>query len=123
MPAGIFRAGFLAKLAAGAALLAAAAFVSPARAQGSYSNFSVCVYFRYQEVSSIPGNLAQFSNQWVNVEKQVKVAKVYLETTRNNQLATADQVETMKKFFTDRGIKVSGGMGLTANEGNGFQSF
>jgi len=123
LPAGIFRAGFLAKLAAGAALLAAAAFVSPARAQGSYSNFSVCVYFRYQEVSSIPGNLAQFSNQWVNVEKQVKVAKVYLETTRNNQLATADQVETMKKFFTDRGIKVSGGMGLTANEGNGFQSF
>jgi len=29
----------------------------------------------------------------------------------------------MKKFFTDRGIKVSGGMGLTANEGNSFQSF
>ena len=29
----------------------------------------------------------------------------------------------MKKFFTDRGIKASGGMGLTANERNGFQSF
>ena len=99
--AGLLRSGFLAKLAAGAALLAAAAFVSPARAQGSYSNFSVCVYFRYQEVHSIPGNLAQFSNQWANVEKQVKVAKVYLETTRNNQLATADDVETMKKFFAD----------------------
>ena len=123
LPAGLLRSGFLAKLAAGAALLAAAAFVSPARAQGSYSNFSVCVYFRYQEVHSIPGNLAQFSNQWANVEKQVKVAKVYLETTRNNQLATADDVETMKKFFTNRGIKASGGMGLTANEGNGFQSF
>ena len=48
LPTGVFRTGFLAKLAAGAALLAAAAFVSPARAQGSYSNFSVCVYFRYQ---------------------------------------------------------------------------
>jgi len=72
--------------------MAALASVSPARAQGSYKNFSVCVYFRYQEVSSIPRNLAQFSNQWVNVEKQVKVAKVYLETTRNNQLATADEV-------------------------------
>jgi hypothetical protein len=123
LPAGPLRAGLLAKLAAGAVLLAAVASAPPARAQGSYTNFSVCVYFRYQEVSSTPRNMAQFSNQWANVEKQVKVAKVYLETTRNNQLATADEVETMKKFFTDRGIKVSGGMGLTANEGNGFQSF
>jgi hypothetical protein len=120
---GTRRSGFPAKLGGGLALLAAAASVSTARAQGSYSNFSVCVYFRYQEVSSIPRNLAQFSNQWANVEKQVKVAKVYLETTRNAQLATADEVETMKKFFTDRGIQVSGGLGLTANEGNGFQSF
>ena len=65
----------------------------------------------------------RFSNQWVNVEKQVKVAKVYLETTRNAQLATASDVATLKKFFTGRGIKVSGGMGLTANEGNGYQSY
>jgi len=119
---GVFQTGLLAKLAGGLALLAAAASVSPARA-ASYTNFNVCVYFRYQEVSSIPRNLAQFASQWANVEKQVKVSKVYLETTRNNDLATADQVETMKKFFTDRGIKASGGMGLTANEGNGFQSF
>ena len=118
---GIFQAGFPAKCA-WLALLAAAAFVAPMRAAG-YTNFDVCVYFRYQEVSSIPRNLAQFAGQWANVEKQVKVSKVYLETTRNNQLATADEVETMKKFFTDRGIKVSGGMGLTTNEGNGFQSF
>ena len=47
-----------------------------------------CVYFRYQEVHSIPGDLARFSNQWVNVEKQLKVDKVYLETTRNAQLAS-----------------------------------
>jgi hypothetical protein len=119
---GVFQTGFLAKLAGGLALLAAAAFVPPARA-ASYTNFNVCVYFRYQEVSSIPRNLAQFASQWANVEKQVKVSKVYLETTRNNGLATADEVETLKKFFTDRGIKASGGMGLTTNEGNGFQSF
>ena len=113
---------FLSKLACGVALLAALASASPARA-GGYTNFSVCVYFRYQEVSSIPRNLAQFAAQWANVEKQVKVAKVYLETTRNKQLATADEVEAMKKFFNDRGIKTSGGMGLTVQEGNGFQSF
>ena len=57
------------------------------------------------------------------MEKQVKVDKVYLETTRNAQLATDADVETMKKFFNDRGIKTSGGMGLTAHESNGFQSY
>ena len=29
----------------------------------------------------------------------------------------------MKKFFQDRGIKVSGGMGLTVQESDGFQSY
>src|ERR1039458_4704843 len=53
-----------------------------------YTNLSIAVYFRYQEVHSIPTDLDRFSNQWANVEKQVKVAKVYLETTRNAQLAT-----------------------------------
>ena len=116
------KAGPLARIAGGLALLAALAFVPPTRA-ASYTNFNVCVYFRYQEVASIPQNLAGFASEWANVEKQVKVSKVYLETTRNNQLATADQVEALKKFFNDRGIKTSGGMGLTVMENNGFQSF
>jgi hypothetical protein len=32
-------------------------------------------------------------------------------------------VTTMKEFFADRGIKTSAGLGLTANEPNGFQSY
>jgi hypothetical protein len=116
--AGVFKAG----LVAGLILLAALFSVPPAQARG-YTNFSVCVYFRYQEVHSIPGNLTQFSNQWANLEKQVKVDKVYLETTRNAELTTDSDVETLKKFFNDRGIKASGGMGLTAQESNGFQSY
>jgi uncharacterized membrane protein YgcG len=90
---------------------------------GGYSNLSIAVYFRYQEVHSIPASLDHFSNQWANVEKQVRVDKVYLETTRNAQLATESDVTTMKKFFGDRGIKTSAGLGLTANEPNGFQSY
>src|SRR5208283_6012983 len=116
------KPNFLAKLAGGFALLATAASLSPARADG-YSNLSVCVYFRYQEVHSIPAGLDRFSNQWANVEKQVRVDKVYLETTRNAQLATEADVTTMKQFFNDRGIKTSGGLGLTANEPNQFQSY
>jgi len=90
---------------------------------GGYTNLSIAVYFRYQEIHSIPANLDHFSNQWANVEKQVHVDKVYLETTRNAQLATEADVTTLKKFFNDRGIKTSGGLGLTANEPNGFQSY
>ena len=89
----------------------------------AYENLSVAVYFRYQEVHSTPANLERFASQWDDVEKQLKVDKVYLETTRNNELATESDVTTLKKFFNDRGIKVSAGLGLTVNEGNGFQSF
>ena len=103
---------------------ALALFLSVAAAQaGGYTNLSIAVYFRYQEVHSIPASLDRFSNQWANVEKQVRVDKVYLETTRNAQLATEADVTTMKKFFNDRGIKTSGGLGLTANEPNQFQSY
>jgi hypothetical protein len=51
------------------------------------------------------------------------VDKVYLETTRNRQLATEAAVTAMKTFFRDRGIKVSAGLGLTVQESAGFQSF
>ena len=123
LPAGLRRTGFPGKWAAAAALLAAMSCVSPARGQGSYTNFSVTVYFLMREIKANLLNMAQFSNQWANVEKQVKVDKVYLETTRNAELADAADMETMKKFFTDRGIKTSAGMGLTANERNGFKSY
>src|SRR5208282_3621103 len=36
---------------------------------------------------------------------------------------TETEVTTMKKFFADRGIKTSAGMGLTVNEPNGYQSY
>jgi hypothetical protein len=90
---------------------------------GGYRNLSIAVYFRYQEVQSTPNNLAQFSRSWANLEKQVRVDKVYLETTRNRGLATEAAVTAMKKFFQDRGIKVSAGMGLTVQESAGFQSY
>jgi hypothetical protein len=112
----------------GLALAPATAFTAsggetPAARGRGYTNLSIAVYFRYQEVQSTPDNLAQFSASWANVEKQVKVDKVYLETTRNRQLATEAAVTAMKTFFQDRGIKVSAGLGLTVQESAGFQSF
>ncbi len=77
----------------------AALLAVPAVQAGGYTNLSVAVYFRYQEVHSIPASLNQFSNQWANIEKQVKVAKVYLETTRNAQLATEADVTTHEEIL------------------------
>lgn len=102
--------------------LALVLVLPPVQASG-YTNLSIAVYFRYQEVHSIPDNLDRFSNQWARVEKQLKVDKVYLETTRNGQVATGSEVTAMKKFFADRGIKTSAGLGLTVNEPNGYQSY
>ena len=118
----LLQSGFITRLTVRFVLLATVLFVLPARARG-YTNLSVCVYFRYQEVHSIPGDLAHFSNQWTDVEKQLKVDKVFLETTRNRELASDSDVGTMKKFFSERGIKTSGGMGLTVQESNGYQSY
>jgi len=103
--------------------LSAAGSETPGTRGRGYANLSIAVYFRYQEVQSTPNNLAQFAASWVKVEKQVKVDKVYLETTRNRQLATEAAVTAMKTFFQDRGITVSAGLGLTVQESAGFQSF
>ncbi|MBN1362009.1 MAG: hypothetical protein JW993_15545 [Sedimentisphaerales bacterium] len=96
---------------------------TPAPRGRGYANLRIAVYFRCQEVQSIPDNLAQFATSWAKVEKQVRVDKVYLETTRNRQLATEAAVMAMKRFFRERGIKVSAGLGLTVQESAGYQSF
>lgn len=106
-----------------ACLLTSIALLASGVRLQAYTNLSIAVYFRYQEVHSIPAGLDRFSNQWASIEKQVKVSKVYLETTRNTQLATESDVTTLKKFFEARGIKTSAGLGLTANEPNNFQSY
>ncbi len=92
-------------------------------AANGYKNLSIAVYFRYQETQSNGNDTTQLATQWANIEKQVHVDKVYLETTRNGELATEDAVRNLKKFFADRGIKTSGALGLTVNEMNGFQTF
>ncbi len=104
-------------------VFAASDSAAPATPDRGYTHLSIAVYFRYQEVQSTPDHLAEFAAAWAKVEKQVKVDKVYLETTRNRQLATEAAVTAMKTFFQERGVKVSAGLGLTVQESAGFQSF
>ena len=114
----------LPKLATVAALaLLTCSATQAAKAAEPYKNLRIAVYFRYQETQSGGTNPQSLAAQWDAIEKQCHIDKVYLETTRNGQLATEAAVTNLKKFFTDRGVKVSAGLGLTVNESNGFQSF
>ena len=107
----------------GVCLIAACMGTKTFCAENGYKNLSIAVYFRYQETQSNGNDTTQLATQWANIEKQVHVDKVYLETTRNRELVTEEAVTNLKKFFADRGIKTSGALGLTVNEMNGFQTF
>lgn len=107
---------FISTLALSVVLLGLAA---PAKA-GNYKNFQVAVYFvnaaqRFDE--------AQLQQQYDRVTSQVKVDKVYLEVYRSRRMADEAAIEPVKKFFTDRGIKVAGGLTLTWNDSGQFETF
>ncbi len=62
-------------------------------------------------------------NTWDAITSQVKFDKVYIETYRSGKFADDQLLDQVKKFFLDHGVEVAGGMGLTVNEANNFQSF
>ncbi len=91
-------------------------------AAGKYQNFVVSVYARVYEVRQM-GDLGWLEPRWNEISRQVKVDKIYLETHRDMIVVDRDTILKAKKFFQDRGIKVAGGITITVNERNRFQTF
>ena len=87
-----------------------------------YKNFEVAVYIPEYVVEQM-SDAHYLQSTWEIITGQVKVDKVYLETYRSGKLADDQLLEQVKKFFLDQGVAVAGGMGLTVNESNNFQSF
>ena len=87
-----------------------------------YKHFKVAVYARAQETRYMddPGWLEP---RWKKITKFLHVDKIYLETHRDGIIVDDATLETAKKFFRDRGVKTSGGITLTVNERNRFQTF
>jgi hypothetical protein len=89
---------------------------------GNYKNFTVAIY------SPINATIAMkdpqwLADHWARLTSQVKIDKIYIETYRSRQFADESTLEPIKKFFTDKGIQVAGGMALDAGSINGqFQS-
>jgi len=89
---------------------------------GNYANFDVAIYIPVGVVQRFE-NLENLTNDWNRINRQLKVDKVYIEAQRNRILATDEELETVKKFFVDRGVKVAGGMALSAGASGQFRSF
>jgi hypothetical protein len=89
----------------------------------NYQNFSVAVYIPVGITRNMK-DPAWLADHWNRIAAQLKVDKVYIETYRSRQIADEDSIEPIKKFFTDRGVRVAGGLALQdVNQGGQFRSF
>ncbi len=69
------------------------------------------------------GDLERLRARFEVMEKHVKVSKMYLETHRDKILVDGETLEKAKGFFEARGIRTAGGITLTIDERNRFETF
>jgi hypothetical protein len=102
----------------------ALAAVSPAlvASGGQYQHFDVAVYCRVYEVLLMK-DPAYLENAWAAISPHVKVDKVYLETHRDTIVVDQDTLDRAKRFFQAKGVKVAGGITITINESNQFETY
>ncbi len=87
-----------------------------------YQNFNVAVYCRAYETREMK-DPNWLESRWNELARQVHVDKVYLETHRDMILVDEETIIKAKKFFENRGVRTAGGITLTVNERNRFQTF
>jgi hypothetical protein len=90
----------------------------------THDQFRVAVYIPVGVVEQMK-DPAYLQKSWDEISSQVKVDKVYIETYRSGIIADEALLESVKSFFTTRGVAVAGGIayaaggdtaGFTANE-------
>lgn len=89
---------------------------------GNYDNFRVAIYTRAYEVQKMCDQ-HWLDSTWNVISSQMKVDKIYLETHRDKLLINEKDMRRIKKYFEDRGVKVSGGITYTISEGNSFETY
>lgn len=88
-----------------------------------YKNFKVAVYCRAYEVQQMMDTANYLRPRWDDITRQCKVDKVYLETHRDLIIVSQSTLDAAKKFFTDRGVEIAGGITYTVSEPNRFETF
>ena len=89
---------------------------------GKYQNFTASIYARVYEVRQM-ADAAWLEPRWNEISRQVKIDKIYLETHRDMIVADKDDILKLKRYFQDRGIRVAGGITITVNERNRFETY
>lgn len=85
-------------------------------------NLRVAVYIPVAVVEHMRDR-AWLESSWKQISGGVKIDKVYIETYRSRVIADDDLIESVKKFFTDRGVQVAGGIAFSDYDGSQFRSF
>lgn len=88
----------------------------------SYQNFNAAIYTRVYEVQKMD-DLQWLEENFNIIQKHIKIDKIYLETHRDMVVAKQSTLDKVKKFFHDRGIKTSGGITITVDESNRFETY
>ena len=104
------------------ALLPSTSFAATAAQGAPHQNFRVAVYIPVQIVEHMKDR-PWLESSWANINRQVKVDNVYIETYRSGVIADDALIESVKKFFLDRGVQVGGGIAFTAADSSQFRSF
>jgi len=104
------------------ALVSALTLTSAAAGGDNYRNFDVAVYCRVYEVREMK-DPAWLESRWSAISRHVKVDKIYLETHRDMVVADQATLDQAKKFFLGKGLKVAGGITITVNEANQFETY
>ncbi len=85
-------------------------------------NFTVAVYCRAYETREM-ADPNWLDSRWQDITRQVHVDKVYLETHRDLLIVDDRTLNRAKAYFRERGIRTAGGITLTVNERNRFETF
>ncbi len=104
------------------ATLPSTSFAGAAAPGAPHQNFRVAVYIPVQIVEHMKDR-QWLESSWADINRQVKVDKVYIETYRSGVIADDALIDSVKKFFLDRGVQVGGGIAFTAADSSQFRSF
>jgi len=88
----------------------------------NYQSFKVAVYIPVQLVNRF-SDLTVLEGEWATINRQLKIDKVYIESTRGRVNAEDEVLEKVKAFFLQHGVAVAGGMTFEATGGGQFQSY
>jgi hypothetical protein len=87
-----------------------------------YRNFNVAIYARVYEVQKM-ADLDWLRSRFDVMQRYIKINKVYLETHRDMVVAEEATLKQAKDFLVSRGVTVSGGITITVNERNRFETY